>query len=40
MVANQYVRDGPEVRDAPIRTLLTLNNGGNWEPVSVKVICS
>ena len=40
MVANQYVRDGPEVRDAPIRTLLTLNNGGTWEPVSVKVICS
>ncbi|CAI8030523.1 Sortilin-related receptor [Geodia barretti] len=31
MIANQYVRDTPDVTDAPIRTLLTLDNGGNWE---------
>ena len=34
MIANQYVRDSPEDSNAPIRTLLTLDNGGNWELVS------
>ena len=34
MIANQYVRDTPDVTNAPIRTLLTLDNGGNWELVS------
>ena len=33
MVANQYVRESPDVSNAPIRTLLTLDNGGNWELV-------
>ncbi len=30
MVANQYVRDDPTVINAPMRTLLTLDNGGEW----------
>ena len=33
MIANQYVRDDPSDTNAPIRTIITLDNGGNWELV-------
>ena len=33
MIANQYVRDDPSETGAPIRTIITLDNGGNWELV-------
>ena len=33
LVANQYVRSSPDVNNPPIRTLITLDNGGNWELV-------
>ena len=33
MIANQYVRDSPDDSTDLKRTLLTLDNGGNWELV-------
>jgi hypothetical protein len=31
LIANQYVRDDPSQQNAPIRTLISLDNGGIWE---------
>ena len=30
MIANTYVRASPSVRNAPLRTVITINNGGRW----------
>ena len=37
MIANQYVRDDPSDTNAPVRTIITLDNGGNWELVSFEI---
>ena len=34
LIANQYVREDPSVTNSPMRTLITLDNGGFWELVS------
>lgn len=34
LVANQYVRAGPNQPANTMRTLITLDNGGNWELVN------
>ena len=31
MIANQYVREDPSESNPPVRTLITLDNGGTWE---------
>ena len=31
MIANQYVREDPSESNPPLRTLITLDNGGTWE---------
>ena len=33
MIANQYVREDPSESNPPVRTLITLDNGGTWEPL-------
>ena len=33
LVANQYVRTNPSDTDSRLRTLISLDNGGNWELV-------
>ena len=30
MIANTYVRASPSVRNAPLRTVISFNNGGRW----------
>lgn len=43
LVANQYVRNDPSEAADTSRTLITLDNGGNWElvrPPSGSVECS
>lgn len=33
LVANQYVRDDPTQTNSLVRTLISLDNGANWELV-------
>ena len=33
LIANQNVRDDPSQQNPPVRTLITLDNGGFWELV-------
>ena len=32
-IANQYVREDPSESNPPVRTLISLDNGGTWEPL-------
>ena len=34
MIANTYVRASPSVRNAPLRTVISTNNGGRWDLIT------
>lgn len=38
LIANQYVRDDPSEQNAPIRTLISLDNGGFWQLVQCIIL--